>query len=239
MPFPETLGQFSTQVFAILCVFCTGISVACLVRIILPSRKKSVKSKRFIFFCLFLSISLIFYTILIFYTENLLWFSEFQRNDSAYYKILAFVFSAGFLTSLFWKIFLPLFLVTYAACAFFTNHVMTSIFGRQNPVISVRMEENSENVPVSLIYCRLPDTLVLPVKRNWFYSGESLPNLHAEGSKIFGNPLTKAYIQRILLKNLNPPKKFSLPKSDVFPSLYSAHVSFEGGEIQCQISRDL
>ncbi len=228
--------SFLTQAFAFLCVFSFGLSFACLLKILLPAKQKEVKNVRFAFLCLFLSFTVILYTILIFSAKSLSWPLDFSKNRQNYFVVLSVIFVLGSLISFFWKVAGPVFLTLYISFSLFTNSVLKEAFGPQKQIIPIHIEENSSPRDFSLIYCRLPDTLALPVKRNWFYAGEKLPESE---SKLLKNSLVSFYEKKILLKNLSEAKKIPIPKSEVYPSLYSARIGFKDNEIVCEIARDL
>lgn len=236
MSFPFRIDSFSAQVLAFSCVFCIGIFFASCVRCIFHSKKSHSKTKRFSSACVFLTFAAIFYTILIFYSESLLWVTDFERKNPGYYEILGVVFALGFLISLFWKVALPVFLVLYVSLALFTNYILTTTFGEQKTTIPIHVEADSSAKSINLLSCRLPDTLVLPVRRDWFCVSDPFPKSDLEITK---NPLVEFYTNSVLLKNISSPESFSIPATTFYPALYSAHINFVNGTLDCQITLDL
>lgn len=239
MPSPASFNPFLIQVLAFFCVFCVGFAAACFARMVIPSGKKSARSKSFTAFCVFLSFSVILYTVLIFCTKSLFCFSEFSAKYPGYYKILMSVFAAAAIISFFWKILLPVSFVIYIAFSFFTHYVLVSVFGPQNATIPISVDENSKIDSFSLVSCHLPDTLLLPVKRNWFSPAGEIPESWTKGGRFLSSAPVKAYVDGVVLKNLTAPRKFPIPETEVFPCLYSAHIDFEDDELVCRIVRDL
>lgn len=229
-------NSFLTQFFAFICLLTFGFAFACFLRIILPSKKHGIKSLRFAFMCFFLSLTVISYTILIFKSKSLSWPIDFSKSHNNYYLFLACIFFLGTLISFFWKILLPVSLIFYLSLSIFTNYLMTSIFGEQKNVIPISIEDNSSLKEVSIIHCPLPDIFILPIKRNWFFAGQELPE---KDDRLLKNSLVKFYLENILLKNLKDVKSFPLPETKIFPSLYSAHIDFSDSEITCRIVKDL
>lgn len=82
----------------------------------------------------------------------------------------------------------------------------------------------------------MPDFLILPVRRNWFFIGEELS---IEASKLNENPLVDFYIHNVLLKELSAPQKIPLPQTEIYPILFSARISFIENKVRCTLTRDL
>ena len=233
-------NPFLAQCFSFLCIFFLGLAFSCLLKIILPSKKSRVKSKKFSKFCVFLTFFVIFYTILIFSEKSIFWFADFSKIYHHYYIILCLIFVFGVIVSFFWKIAVPVSLVLYISLTIFTNHILFVNFGEQKQKIPIRIDEKSQKT-LSLVSCRLPEMLVLPLRRNWFCVGEN--SLKAENQKnesfLLSNPIVRFYTEKILLKNLSSPQNFPIPETNIFPSLYSAKISFKNEKIKCDFERDL
>ena len=227
---------FLSQFLAFSCVFSFGSAFACLLKILLSSKKHEKKTSRFVFLCVFLSFTVILYTILIFAASSLSWPLDFSKNHSYYYLILAIIFATGTVISFFWKIALPVSLVLYVLLSFFTNYLMKSIFGEQRNMIPVHLEKNSPEKEIPIVYCPLPDTLALPVRRSWIFEGEKLPE---QKNGILNFPPVKFYAEKVLLKNLKEAQIFRIPEPEVFPSLYSVHIDFKGSTLLCKVQKDL
>lgn len=241
MIFPFRINPFTAQILALSCIFCIGLAFASCARFFFHSKKSPAKAIRFSSACFFLTLAVIFYTILIFYSESLFWISDFSEKNPAYYQVLTAVFLLGFVISFFWKVALPLFLVLYLFLTLFTNYILTSAFGNQKLAIPIHIEKESDQKSIDFISCHLPDTLILPVKRNWFCLPENFYK-NADGKKdrgILKNPPVDFYMNKILLKNLSGPESFPLPENDFYPALYSAHISFDDDRLACQITLDL
>ena len=228
--------SFTLQVLAFSCALVLGMAFSCLLKILLPSKNKEMKGKRFIAFCILVTFSVILYTILIFECHSLLWFRDFFLSNQNYYKIMAAFLAAGAVLSLFWKIAIPAALVLYLAAGFMTNHIMQSVFKEQSPVRQINVNSKEEAESFSIISCHLPDFLILPVKRNWFFIGEELPQ---KRSKLTENQLLDYYTQHILLKELSAPQKIPLPQTEIYPILFSARISFKGNKVRCTLTKDL
>ena len=262
-------NPFLAQCFAFSCVLCVGVSLASLAKIFLFRKKPNVSSRRFSVFCFFLSLAVIFYTVLIFMTKNLFFFSAFSREHAGYVFLLLFFFMLGILLGLFWKIVLPLSLIVYLSITIFTNHLLHSLFESQSAVIPISIEENSVTIgtrtvektselhqAVKISSYHLPDTLVLPVKRNWFVLG-----VFAESPLPFEkildtsdavtdrevvivefkieNRLALFYLNHFVLSGEPRHLVVPLPSEKIYPSLYSAHISFKNNELSCELLRDL
>ena len=228
-------NPFFQQVNSFLCVFFLGGAFSCLLRILLPSRQKLGKSKPFSSFCVFLTFSVVFYTALIFAVHSLFWFSSFSKIYPHYYVTLGLIFLLGLVIFFFWKVAFPIFLVFYFFLSIFTNSILKVKFGEQRERISIIIEENSPRTLLIDSY-RLSETLLLPIKRNWFVVNKNFPEVN---KKIFSNSLVDFYLQKILPKNSSESQSFVVPEANVFPTLYSAKISFENGKLKCEFSRDL
>ncbi|MBR1722147.1 MAG: hypothetical protein IJ727_06665 [Treponema sp.] len=231
-----TNDNFTLQVLAFSCTIALGMAFSCFLKILLPSKNKEMKGKRFISFCILLTVSVILYTVLIFECHSLLWFKNFFLSDSNYYKIMIAFFSTGLILSLFWKIAIPAVLVLYFGAGFLTNHIMKSIFKEQSAVIQINVNSQEDADSFSIISCHMPDFLILPVRRNWFFIGEELS---IEASKLNENPLVDFYIHNVLLKELSAPQKIPLPQTEIYPILFSARISFIENKVRCTLTRDL
>ena len=226
------------QVFAFSCVFFAASASACLLKMLVPFPQKKSRTKKFAPFCLFLSLSIIFYTLLIFAVHSLFWFQNFHEEISGYYKTLVFVFAISLLISFFWKLLLPLSLVLYVLLSFFTNRAMLSIFGRQNQLVTVRVEDNSDRT-LPLVYCHLPETFLLPLRRNWIYIGEYLPSVPAGENSSAVSKAEKLLAEFVIQKSTVQPHKILLPESQLLPSLFSVRMEFSGSELKYSVVRDL
>ena len=233
--------NFLSMCVAFLCVFSLGFSFCSLIKI--------KKSCSFTLMCVFFTFAVIFYTILIFLTSSLLPHSillktHISQGFSAlsFYLIFAFAFLAGFLISFSCKIFLPLFSILYILLTIFTLHELKTFFGPQNKLIPIKIDEKSitvggkffdknEIAQLTVQTFTLPDTFFLPLKRTWFFISE----LHE--SVEF--PLPDFYFRDYLLKRQDVPLATEFPQESVFPSLFSAEISFSDGKAECKIERDL
>lgn len=229
-------NSFVMQLFAESCALCAGISFASLLKSVFAFGKNKNRAGRFVSFCLFLTFAVLFYTVLIFSAHSLFWFEKFSVRYNNYYFLLGGVFAFGFLASLFWKIFLPLSIVSACLLTFFTDYLLLSAFGKQEPSISIQVDNDSQKTALSLLYCHIPDTFILPVKRNWFLRGTELP---FEDKKFLSNPCVNFYLNDILLSELGVPESFLPPETNVFPALYSAKISFKNKKILVDFVRDL
>ena len=240
-------NSFAEQCFACSCVLCAGIAFACLLRFLFS--KKPARQARFTAFCLFLSCAVIFYTILVFMTKNLFYFDRFSLERTNYLAFMAACFVFGMFLAFFWKILLPVSVFFYIFFTIFTLHLLNSLFPPQNAVIPISIEEKTLTIGtqtaerstdspqvLKISSYHLSDEFFLPLKRNWFLLGEDSELLD---HKICENRLIRFYLTAIVLREKPRPHSISLPEEKIYPSLYSAHISFTNGKMHCELTRDL
>ena len=266
-------NPFFAQCLALSCIAFIGVAFGCLVKLIVFLRIKKSTRSLFAGFCLFLSFAVVFYTAVIFMKKNLFWYPIFLRDYAHYGFLSLFLLVLGAITAFFWKIVLPLLSVLYLSLTLFTNHVLNSLFENQDTVIPISIEEKSiaigshtiekhpENfqaVKISLYH--LPDTLILPVKRNWFAivgvaeSPVPFQKTHddsdsiecGEGSvvefknkQINGSRFAMFYLNHVVLTEKPHFLVVSLPQEKIVPARLSARIFFRTADFDVEISRVL
>ena len=132
--------------------------------------------------CFFLSAAVILFTALCFLTPVKAGFSAFCKADALYFSAL---FAAALLTSLFYRILLPFFLILYLAY----NSFFLIFISRNYVPASSHNEftfQNSSELSSSVSVCVFPDKMLLFIPKIW-YSPDSL---YARGSEAAGTDVT-------------------------------------------------
>lgn len=255
------LGFMHASLFCA-CVFFVALSFGLLLGMAFPKKSASSRSARFVFACVFLTLATVFYTLLIFLCGSLFPLDSFLASHASsgfsknsYYLILLGIFLCGLLISLFWKVTLPIFVVLGALFTFFNYSILYSEFGTQSDIIRFTVEEekiivegheikkSGEENYLEFSALSLPDTIPLPLRRNYFRI-KNIPTQHSSEnqnsflSKILHNPATDFYKNKILLKNRSD-FQVTLPDSAIYPSLYSAQITFKEGKPTCTFKREL
>ena len=261
--FPE--NSFFIHCLGFSCMIFLGISLGFFIKFIIPT--KNARPCRFVGFCIFLSLTAISYTFLIFLTKTLFPLSIFTHSF-----ILA-PFLWGILLALFWKILFPFSFVVYISLTVATNYILNSLFESVSETIPITISENSVKIEnrdfpkkpefyyaLKISSYHIPDELVFPVRRNWFLLGEFaesnmpfekvLDTSDSEGGnsvliaefknpKILENRLASFYLNHFIFSGKPCVLTVPIPDEKICPSLYSAHISFKDNEISCEIVRDL
>lgn len=266
-------NHFSAHCLAFSFALCLGLSFAFLTKIFIFRCKRAVASRSFAFFCVFMSFALVLYTSLVFITKNLFCISEFIKDYSCYFLLLSIFFFIGFFIAFFWKIAVPAFLVLYLSFTVFTDYVLDSLFETGDVVHSVLADEKTFKIrdkvvsrsselhhAVTVSLYRLPDILVLPVRRNWiafegvaeselpFEKKQDVSDSFAEKvtsiseykrPEILENRIVLFYLNHFILSGQSSRLILPFPDEKNYPSLYSAHVSVKNNEVSCELVRDL
>ncbi len=260
--FPCLKSGFVHASLFYICVFFVAIALGLLLGMAFPKKSKASKSASFVLACIFLTIAAIFYTLLIFLCVSLFPLDSFLAMHSSagfsrnsYYGILLGIFLCGVLISLFWKVFLPVFVILAGLFTFSNHYLLASEFGEQVSSVRITVEEekiiingheiqkSGEENHLELSVLSLPDTLPLPLRRNWFCI-KNIPSSHQEKnpgtflSKLFDNSAVEFYKKSILFKNRSEFQS-EIPNPIVFPSLYSANITFAEGKPVCRFTKDL
>ena len=239
--FSSLSPTFLSQAIFSALIFFLGLSFGSVIKIAVLSSKNRRRASIFSSLCVFLAFSAILYTVLIFMSGSFFPLPQFQKSLSSqgiskhfYYIFIVSIFFWGSLVAVFWKIMLPLSLVLYFGLFFFTNHLLQKKFGEQPASLSFRIEETSPS-EIKIIAFSLPDIALLPVGRTWLLINESIPPDSFHDSK---SPLVKHYLNFLLTRG-SEQITLPLPKSDVYPSLYTILINFHKGQPSFELVRTL
>ena len=132
--------------------------------------------------CFFLSVSVILFTVMCFFTPVKAGFSAFGKADAIYFSAL---FAASLLTSLFYRMLFPFFLILYLA---YNSIFLISVSRNYVPASSQKefTFQNRAECSDTVSVCVFPDKFLLLIPKVW-YSPESL---YARGSEAAGTDIT-------------------------------------------------
>ena len=119
--------------------------------------------------CFFLSVSVILFTVMCFFTPVKAGFSAFGKADAVYFSAL---FAAALLTSLFYRMLFPFFLILYLA---YNSIFLISVSRNYVPASSQKefTFQNRAECSDTVSVCVFPDKFLLLIPKVW-YSPESL-----------------------------------------------------------------
>lgn len=260
--FPFLKSGFVHSSIFYVCLFFVSLALGLLVGMAFPKKSRSAPSARFVLACVFLTLAALFYTLLIFLCNSLFPLDSFLVlhasagfSGKSYYYILLAIFVCGLLISTFWKIFLPLFVFLACLFTFFNHYLLFSEFGSQSSLVRITIEEDKiiidgheiqktdgEN-QLELSVLVLPDTLPFPLRRSWFCiknipASQQAKNQGSLAAKILKNPPVEFYKNSILFKNRSEFQS-PMPEPAIYPSLFSAQITFKEGNPTCTFKREL
>jgi len=168
------------------CLVFLGLAFGSFVRILLPLKKNA--SARFVSICIFISISIILYTILIFLTKELIPFFHFLESHEkagfikdSYLILLTAIFVFFTLLSLFWKVMIGVSLVLSSLFVYGNYYILSSLYGPQKSSLDFRVEEDKisldgrdfsnkagDKMSILVDFNVIPDTIPLPLKRSYY-----------------------------------------------------------------------
>ena len=257
--FPALKNIFWASSLFYACIFLASFSAGLFISSALAARKPKSNSaaRRFIMACLFLTLALLFYTILIFASKSLFPITSFIESHArqgfsrkSYFILLAAFSLSGLFSALLLKIILPIFLLFSASFSIFNFYLLKNEFGNQKDSLSLLIDEdmfrleshefpkNPDESSIVFEFCSIPPTIPLPLRRNWYSIKKSEEKTLSSPAKKFPKSLLEAYRKKVLLKNKSE-KSVSLPDCQIFPSIYSLRISLEEGEFDCFFKRDL
>ncbi|MCR4822667.1 MAG: hypothetical protein K5873_07335 [Treponema sp.] len=206
--FFDDLSAFIGQEYvlnAIACLFFAimGISFGSILRIVLPLKKNN--SGRFISICIFTSLAIILYTILIFFTKELLPFLYFVKihqtagfSQESYWIMLFSFFLFSALISCFFKVMLPLFSILSMFFLYGNFYILTSLYGPQKEKLNFKIDDEAvsldgknysiserKNLIFLIDFVTIPPTIPLPLSRSYYSIKKIRPD---EASPAAGDP---------------------------------------------------
>ena len=244
-------SPFISQCILSLIALFFGLSAGQIIKLLTGYRKSSCV---FSFLCIFATVLVLLYTFFIFQSHSL---SPFPVLKKSFLPLLTAIFFWGVALSLFWKILIPVSAVLYASITFFTYKTLNSVFQNQKEIIPLTITENSitfedktlEYQSDKILFLkvelfRLPDSIVLPLKRNWYsvsivseIEGSNEEN-HVLSLKLKNKP-ADFYFHKVLVKKISDLQILQMPQDKVFPSLYSLRIPLKDASPACKIIRDL
>ena len=252
---------FVSYTLCFCCVFCVGLSFGAVGGLCFPKTRAAF---RFSVSCVFLALALILYTVLVFRIHSLFWFFSLSRSHPYFFFIVFGVFILGLLLALFWKVVLPIFLVLYMAATVFSLFALRSLFGVQTRRVPVTVTERTISLrdesielaadtehALTVQFCYLNDMLILPLPRAWvsvsavseYAPGDSdvkrsIPLKDGEKNS-FADSALNWLSGHILAVSQTKTLSVPIPKTSVYPSLYSLVFTVNGEDLSCAFVRDL
>ncbi len=248
-------SDFLAQTSAFMAILFFGISLGFLLKTFLFRKNTFQKSRGLVFALTFLSLTAIFYTIMIFASKKLLPFSALRNlhiecgfSGFSYNLISLGFFVFGFFMAFFWKKILPAFILLYSFCWIFSVHSLNSFFGSQKTSLPVKIESDlvfidgkkfkkEKDIVLEIENVTLSPAFFLPVKRNWFfvkYAGRRT-DIEDGQKEIEPNYFLKIFVLHKEFKEI--PVK--IPEPNLLPSLYSLRIYGKEANFHSEIIKDL
>ena len=242
---------FETTLLSAVCLFCAAASVAHLFGMLTAKIRGVPAGGRFFAFCIFLSVAVALYTVLIFLRQNLLWFVPlYTEAEPARAVVFSLWAVAGLFIGMHWKIFLPVCMAVYLLATVLTALLLYRVFGKPVSQYTLTISEATlkiddtviphtaaEPQDVRFVVLRVSDTLLLPLPRFWYDLADAV-----DVSRLPATPWFVWYLSHIVSSSSEAPLAdlaVPLPQDTLLPALYTLRLYPRGNNMDYTLEKTL